>query len=78
MMKVVRLNYAAMDRKVFQYNDPIWKIWFPPNGFQCRCIVRSLSKQYRDKNGIKVENESEIKVKPDKTFNNPGEVLDNW
>lgn len=39
----VRETHRAMDGKIFPADDPIWDRWYPPNGFQCRCSVESLS-----------------------------------
>jgi len=40
-----RLTHRAMNRKVFAFNNPIWDIWYPPNGFKCRCGVITLSER---------------------------------
>lgn len=50
-----RKSHLAMDGKVFPANSPIWDIWYPPNGFRCRCSVRPLSKRQLDQMGAKVE-----------------------
>ena len=39
-----RRSHLAMDGRVFPADSPVWDTWFPPNGFRCRCTVRSLSK----------------------------------
>lgn len=38
-----RPSHLAMDGRVFMADDPIWDTWFPPNGFKCRCTVKTLS-----------------------------------
>ena len=40
-----RPSHLAMDGKVFPADHPVWNTWFPPNGFRCRCTVRTLSKR---------------------------------
>lgn len=38
-----RPSHAALNGRVFRYDDPIWRYYYPPNGFNCRCRVRALS-----------------------------------
>jgi SPP1 gp7 family putative phage head morphogenesis protein len=46
-----RPSHAAMDGFVARHDDPIWRTWTPPCGYQCRCRVIALSdrqvEQYR-------------------------------
>lgn len=83
----VRDTHAAMAGKVYAADDPIWNIWYPPNGHKCRCSVVSLSRQQVQRRGLHVEQSppetvdmetGEIKmVMPDKGFsNNPAK--DAW
>lgn len=39
----VRDTHAAMEGRVYAADDPIWDIWYPPNGYKCRCGVKSLT-----------------------------------
>lgn len=32
-----RPHHAAMDGMIARHDDPVWKVWNPPNGYQCRC-----------------------------------------
>ncbi|CAH8721635.1 hypothetical protein WDD9_006388 [Paenibacillus melissococcoides] len=32
---------SAMHGRVFRADDPIWNTWVSPNGFRCRCTVRT-------------------------------------
>jgi len=35
----VRPNHAEMDGKIYSIISPVWDIWTPPNGFNCRCLL---------------------------------------
>lgn len=52
-----RRSHLAMDGRVFPADSPVWDTWFPPNGFRCRCTVRSLSERQVKQRGLKVETE---------------------
>lgn len=54
----VRETHAAMDGKVYRADDPIWNVWYPPNGFRCRCQVVTLSERQVRQRGLKVETEA--------------------
>lgn len=62
-----RPEHAAMDGLVFRADDPVWDTWYPPNGYRCRCTVKSLSERQLKKLGLDVCNNN-ITVKPDKGF----------
>ena len=50
-----RPSHLAMDGKVFPADHPVWNTWFPPNGFRCRCTVRTLSKRQVEARELTVE-----------------------
>lgn len=41
--------------KVFRYDDPFWKSFYPPSRFGCKCSVRAMSKKEVEKNKIDIE-----------------------
>jgi len=51
-----RPAHAALNGKVFRWDDPIWKVIFPPNGWGCRCRVRALTAAEVEQMGLSVEN----------------------
>jgi hypothetical protein len=62
--KQTRPTHLAMDRKVYPADHEIWDTWFPPNGYRCRCGVRTLSERQVKAMGINVENEIPKMVQP--------------
>jgi SPP1 gp7 family putative phage head morphogenesis protein len=71
--KRTRPTHQAMNGRVFPADDRIWDTWYPPNGYMCRCKVRSLSARQIKKRGIEVEKGSKVIATPDPGFrHNPG------
>lgn len=80
-----RPSHLAMDGRVFPADSPVWDTWYPPNGFKCRCTVRSLSKRQVEQRGLKVEGDAPsavrmedgrfVNIRPDPQFDtNPAKV----
>ncbi|MBI1936675.1 MAG: phage head morphogenesis protein [Ignavibacteriales bacterium] len=53
----IHSRYAG---KVFIWNDPIWDMIFPPNGFGCGCWVEALTKEEVQSRGLKVWKGSDV------------------
>ena len=69
-----RPSHLEMDGRVFLADSPVWNTWFPPNGFKCRCTVKTLSKRQVEQRGLTVET-SFPAVAPDPHFGtNPAKV----
>lgn len=70
-----RPAHRALDGKTFPIDDPFWRVFYPPNGFRCRCTVVSLSRREVDPDDVShgdgnmVEREAVLK-----TDRNTGEV----
>lgn len=50
-----RPAHAALHGKVYRWDDPIWSIIFPPNGWGCRCRVVALTEAEFRKLGVPLE-----------------------
>lgn len=82
--KHTRPSHLAMDGRVFRADDPIWDVWYPPNGFRCRCGVKTLSERQVKERGLTVEMEVPraaelgsryVNIYPDPNFStNPAKV----
>ena len=74
----VRETHAAMQDKVYAADDPIWNVWYTPNGYRCRCTVVSLTEEQVKRMGLEVSSKpptsltefGDIPVFPDKGFSN--------
>lgn len=56
MDESTRPEHKALHKKVFRADDPFWSVFYPPNGWNCRCFARSLTKYELESSGLKVEN----------------------
>lgn len=52
-----RPTHWAMNGKIYHADHPFWDTWYPPNGFNCRCGVITLSQDDIDSEGLTVETE---------------------
>ena len=50
-----RPEHSAMHGKVFRYDDPIWNTMYPPNGWNCRCMVTQLTAGMVKRKNLKIE-----------------------
>ncbi|MCB2186956.1 MAG: minor capsid protein [Deltaproteobacteria bacterium] len=59
-----RPTHLALHGKVYPADHEFWSVWYPPNGFQCRCTVQSLSAREVAAKGLKVEDKVPRLVEP--------------
>lgn len=80
MDRVTRPNHAAMNNKVYDHRHPIWNTWYPPNGFHCRCYVKTLSVDQVRERGLQPGIDPPGAFEPDEGWRyNPGQAgLDAW
>lgn len=57
MDKRVRPSHAILHEKVYPADHEFWASNYPPNGFRCRCTVRTLSERQVKAQGLTVEKE---------------------
>lgn len=50
-----RPTHLAMDGRAWPANHPMWDVWFPPNGYRCRCSVIGLTARQAAQRGVTVE-----------------------
>ncbi|MBN2060710.1 MAG: minor capsid protein [Deltaproteobacteria bacterium] len=79
MDAVTRPDHGAQHGKVFHRDHPFWDQWYPPNGFGCRCYVKTLSLRQMEQRGFTEETHG-VKEQPDEGWRyNPGkEGIDKW
>lgn len=49
-----RPSHAALNGLVRRHDDPFWDVFYPPNGFNCRCSVTTLSQRQVQERGLEV------------------------
>ncbi|MCC6193750.1 MAG: minor capsid protein [Burkholderiales bacterium] len=70
----VRPAHLAMDGYIAPVDDPIWKVWHPPAGFNCRCAQISLTEAQAIARGYGKQVRPD--AKPDQGFAGVASVLD--
>ena len=55
-----RDSHRALHGKVFPHDSEFWDVWYPPNGFNCRCRVRALTEDQVRRRKLKVEKDFEL------------------
>ena len=46
----------AADGMIAATNDPVWNVWAPPSHFNCRRVLRLVSRGELERNGLLGEN----------------------
>lgn len=54
-----RPAHAEMNGIILPIDDPFWQNFYPPNGWRCRCTVRSRSERDIERRGLKVYDSKE-------------------
>lgn len=53
-----RPAHAVMNGRTLPHDDPFWSTSYPPNGFNCRCTVRALTKGEISREKLSVEKDA--------------------
>jgi hypothetical protein len=48
-------NHRALDGLIASVDWPGWDRWTPPGGYQCRCIVRPISRRELERLGVRLD-----------------------
>jgi SPP1 gp7 family putative phage head morphogenesis protein len=64
----VRPNHAAMDGRIYSVNSPVWQMFTPPNGFNCRCILIPITSDEQWEESPPLPDT----LRPDAGFSKPG------
>lgn len=54
-----RPSHRALAGAVYRYDDPFWQTFYPPNGYRCRCRVRTRTAAYVERNDIPVRSSAD-------------------
>lgn len=62
----VRAEHRGWDNTILPVDDPFWNTHYPPNGYGCRCDVRTVSERDLERKGWTISDRPEIKTTPRK------------
>lgn len=51
-----RPRHAALSGQIFRFDDAFWQSFYPPNGWNCRCRVRTRSARDVDRKDLAISN----------------------
>jgi SPP1 gp7 family putative phage head morphogenesis protein len=51
-----RPEHAALHGSVYRIDDPFWDVWYPPNGWRCRCTTVALSARGMEREKLELQN----------------------
>jgi SPP1 gp7 family putative phage head morphogenesis protein len=68
-----RPSHLALDNIIKPIDDPFWDVYYPPNGFRCRCTTISMTAAQANARGGETEDPDQGWPDPDKGWDyNPG------
>lgn len=73
----VREEHAILDGTILPKDDPFWQRFWPPNGWNCRCIAIPIFADEVDQVDAPEFTDTGEPIAPDEDFDfNPGEIFD--
>lgn len=60
-----RQSHLDLDGTTLPADSPFWNTHYPPNGFNCRCRVRSLSAEQVAREGLKLSTPKQVSALPE-------------
>ncbi|HHR6226845.1 TPA: phage minor head protein [Providencia alcalifaciens] len=70
----IRPSHAALNGFIARYDDPIWQTIYPPDGYRCRCRVRTRSAEDVERLGLMVQSSEGRLVEVEQEYGVPGET----
>ncbi|MDE9466877.1 phage head morphogenesis protein [Xenorhabdus bovienii] len=70
----IRPSHAALDGFIARYDDPIWQAIYPPDGYRCRCRVRTRSAADVERLDLRVQSTDDRRVEVQQESGVPGET----
>ncbi|PHM47097.1 phage minor head protein [Xenorhabdus miraniensis] len=70
----IRPSHAALNGFIARYDDPIWQSIYPPDGYRCRCRVRTRSAADVERLGLQVQSTEGRRVEVQQEYGVPGET----
>lgn len=67
--------HAALNGRVWRWDDPIWEVIYPPNGWGCRCRVVALTESEFRALGVQLENGADAVVELQVPIGRDGETV---
>jgi SPP1 gp7 family putative phage head morphogenesis protein len=71
-----RPAHAALNGRVWRFDDPIWEVIFPPNGWGCRCRVVALTEAEFQALGVPLESGADAIVTTQVPIGRDGQMVD--
>lgn len=70
-----RKAHAALNGKVWRWDDPIWQVIWPPNGWGCRCRVVALTEAQFKALGVQLQDGRDSVVEMEVPVNRAGDIV---